>query len=305
VFDYAMREGPRLAEAFTSGLAAGQRARESKQRAKEVETARGDRLTERNQALMEKFGADAVVDPESGVVDVTRSAGAARDRAGLAAMAMQAGEAEAMGMSLADFPDEARQLPEYKAGLAKGLARVQQEERMLERIGTREDAMMKRQLEVEKLQQEGLNRRQQEKDSADFLQTILRPPSGSSATRPSIRVTEGPTGTSINRTFGSEDELRAFQQQEAARKGASGGTGDTEYDDAVRAVLKQYEDLQGRGLGEGWDIETDSKGIPRLESSWMFDTATPEAIAALRRKVNPKGGSRSGVPLRDVMPGQR
>lgn len=303
VFDYAMREGPNLAQAFTAGLAAGQRARESKQRAKEVETARGDRLAERNQALLERFGADAVVDPESGTVDVTRSAGAARTRAELAKLAEQAGEVEALGMSMADLPDEARQLPEYRAGMARGLAKARQEEMMLNRIGEREKAMFDRQKQLEEIQQRGLTERQQMGDSADFVRALLSPRGGASAGAPPIRVVERQDGTSTTtRTFRTEEERKAYEDAKARESGSTADTGsDPDYTKAAREAIRQYDALKSRGIGA--DIDFDKSGIPKVTPSQFWDTANDEMIDALRRKVNPRGqpAGRAPVPLGSVI----
>ena len=295
VFDYAMREGPNIAQAFTAGLNAGQRARESKQRAKEVEVARGDRITERNQAAMERFGADAVVDPESGTVDVMRSAGAARDRQAMAAMAAQAGEAEAMGLSMADLPPQARELPEYKAGLARGLAKSRQEDMMLERIGAREDAMQKRQLEVEKVQQEGLNRRQMEENNSRFVSSLMRPRGRSSdtdASDTSVRYTDPKSGAAY--TFKSQEAFDKWRGRDGGKPPET--SGDPDFSKAARDAIKEYDALKGRGIGA--DLEFDSKGLPTVSPSSFWDTATDETIGALRRKVEPKQKPSGLEPVR-------
>ena len=302
VFDYAMREGPRLAEAFTAGLAAGQRARDSKQRSKEVETARGDRLAERNQALLERFGADAVMDPESGTVDVTRSAGAMRERGDLAKLAEQAGEVEALGMSMADLPPQARELPEYKAGMARGLAKSRQEDMMLNRIGEREKAMLDRQKEIEQIQQKGLTERQQMGDSADFVRALLSPRGGAAAGSPPISMVERPDGTSVTRKFRTEEELRAFQDEQAKRGQAADGSGDKEFTQAARDAIDEYDRLKKRGIAA--DLEFDSKGIPKVTvgKGW-FDwnaSANDENISALRRKAGIPEGS-GAVPFKTLM----
>lgn len=298
VFDYAMREGPNLAQAFTAGLASGQRARESKQRAKEVEVARGDRITERNQAAMERFGADAVVDPESGTVDVMRSAGAARDRGQLAKLAEQAGEAEAMGLSMADLPPQAREMPEYKVGLARGLAKSRQEDMMLERIGAREDAMQKRQLEVERVQQEGLNRRQMEENNSRFVSALMRPAAGGGrsgdGSDTSVRYTDPESGAAY--TFKSQEAFDKWRGRDGGQPAAT--SGDPDFEKAAREAIKEYDALKGRGVGA--DLEFDSKGIPTVSPSSFWDTATDETIGALRRKVEPKQkpSGLAPVPLR-------
>ena len=304
VFNYAMREGPRLAEAFTAGLAAGQRARDSKQRAKEVEIARGDRLAERNQALLERFGADAVVDPESGTVDVTRSAGAMRERGELAKLAEQAGEVEALGMSMADLPPQARELPEYKAGLARGLAKARQEEMMLNRIGEREKAMLDRQKEIEETRQRGLTERQQMGDSADFVRALLSPRGGSGGTDTSdtsVRYTDPDTGAVY--TFKSQE---AFDKWRGKAPETQDAGLDPDYTKAARDAIKQFDALQARGVPA--KLEIDDAGIPKVTPKsgvWDFFSteATPETIDALRRKVNPRAqpAGRAPVPLNSVI----
>lgn len=295
VFIYAMREGPRLAEAFTAGLAAGQRARDSKQRAKEVETARGDRLAERNQALLERFGADAVVDPESGTVDVTRSAGAMRERGELAKLAEQAGEVEALGMSMADLPPQARELPEYRAGMARGLAKVRQEDMMLNRISEREKAMLDREKEIEQIQQKGQTERQQMGDSADFVRALLSPRGRSSDTDAS--------DTSVRYTDPDNGAVYTFKSQEAYDKWRGKApeeqpTGvDPDFTKAAREAIKQYEALKNRGKGA--DLDFDKSGLPKVTPSGFYDTANDQVIEALRRKVEPqkKLTGRTPVPV--------
>ena len=297
VFDYAMREGPRLAEAFTAGLAAGQRARDSKQRAKEVETARGDRLAERNQALLERFGADAVMDPESGTVDVTRSAGAMRERADVAALARQAGEAEAFGMSMADVPPEIRQMPEYNEGMARGLSTVKRDEMIGARAAERAAEILDRQKEIKKIEQQGLTERQQMGDSADFVRALLRPRGGAGAGSPTISMVERPDGTSVTRKFRTEEELQAFQDEQAKRGEAAGGSKDKEFTQAARDAIDEYDRLKNRGIAS--DLEFDSKGLPKVTPSRFLDTANDQVIDALRRKVEPqkKLTGRTPVPL--------
>lgn len=296
VFDYAMREGPRLAEAFTAGLAAGQRARDSKQRAKEFETARGDRLTERNQALLERFGADAVVDPESGTVDVTRSAGAMRERGELAKLAEQAGEVEALGMSMADLPAQARELPEYRVGMARGLAKARQEEMMLNRIGEREKAMLDRNKEIEQIRQRGLTERQQMGDSADFVRALMSPRggagSGGEPSDTSVRYTDPDTGAVY--TFKSQE---AYDKWRGKAPETQDSGPDPDYTKAAREAIREYDALKSRGIGA--DLDIDSKGIPKVTPSRFWDTANDAVIDALRRKVEPqkKLTGRTPVPV--------
>ena len=204
-------------------------------------------------------------------------------------------------MSMADLPPQARELPEYKAGLARGLAKARQEEMMLNRIGEREKAMFDRQKQIEEIQQKGLTERQQMGDSADFVRALLSPRGAASAGAPTISVVERPDGTSVTRKFRSEEELRAFQDEQARQAQASGGTGDREFEDAAREAIRQYEAFKARGVGA--DLDFDSKGIPKVTPSRFWDSANDEVIDALRRKVEPRAqpAGRAPVPLNSLI----
>ena len=309
VFNYAMREGPNIAQAFTAGLNAGTRMKEAKTAEKNREADKLDREKAKKQSFEMEFGQDIVTNPQTGEVDIPASRGAQTKRKQQEQFAGSAGESYAGGISLDGLTPEIMESPAFKAGVARGMAKIQQEDALLGRITKREEEAQKRQAEVERIQQEGRQKIEQDRNQARFLETILggggRPASAGS---PPIRVVERPDGTSTTtRTFRTEEERKAYEDAKAKESGNTGDLGpDPDYTKAARDAIKQFEALQARGVPA--KLEIDDAGIPKVTPKsgvWDFFSteATPETIDALRRKVNPRGqpAGRAPVPLNSVI----
>jgi hypothetical protein len=295
VFDYAMREGPNIAGAFTAGLAAGSRIKEAKTAEKERGQARADRMAEREALLTERFGGDVVLDPESGTVDVAASG----KRRQLGEIAAAAGESYGMGFAPDGLTPEIMELPQFKAGAARGAMKMRADEMQMERTDARERAMLDRQLQVQKAENESRERMAADERSGDLLRTLLTPRSAASIPRKPIRVTEGggDTGKPRVQYDFTPEELEAYQnrQKEAADAAAL-----DKADAPILEALRKYDEL--KSLGKGADIETDASGNPVITESSFWDTATPEVIEALRRRSRGRGKTNAPVPLGVLVP---
>ena len=303
VFDYAMREGPNIAQAFTAGLNAGTRMKEVKNLEKNREADKLDREKAKKQSFEMEFGQDIVRNPQTGEVDIPMSREAQTRRKSEEQFAEWAGSAEAGGKQAAGVDDAIRQSPAYKRGQVRGMMDIQKEVDALNRITKREEEAQKRQKEIEQIQQKGLTERQQMGDSADFVRALLSPRGRTAAGSPPIRVVERPDGTSTTtRTFRTEEERKAYEDARDRESGNTGDLGpDPDYTKAARDAIKQFDALQARGVPA--KLEIDDAGIPKVKPKtgfWDFSSpVTRETIDALRRKVEPqkKLTGRTPVPV--------
>ena len=316
VFDYAMREGPNIAQAFTAGLNAGTRMKEAKTAEKNREADKLDREKAKKQSFEMEFGQDIVTNPQTGEVDIPMSREAQARRKSEEQFAEWAGSAEAGGKQAAGVDDAIRQSPAYKRGQVRGMMDIQKEMDALNRITKREEEAQKRQEAIEAWRRRGMMIQEGIKQAGGVLKGMFggRPASAGS---PPIRVVERPDGTSTTtRTFRTEEERKAYEDARAREGGDTGDLGaDPDYTKAARDAIKQFEALQARGVPA--KLEIDDAGIPKVTPKsgvWDFFSteATPETIDALRRKVNPRGQpagrassstGRSPVPVGDVMKG--
>jgi hypothetical protein len=294
VFDYAMREGPNIAGAFTAGLAAGQRMKEAKTAEKERGQARADRLAEREASLVERFGGNAVLDPESGTVDVAASG----KRRQLGEIAAAAGESYGMGFAPDGLTPEIMELPQFKAGAARGAMKMRADEMQTERADARERAIADRMMEVDKQRNESRERMAADERSGDFLRMLLTPRSGGRAvSEDTITVTEGGGDTGqprVQRKFRSQEELDAYQnrQKEAADAAAM-----EQQDAPIQAALDEIRRMKAMGVKPS--ITRDANGNPKVIDSWFFgETVTPAMEQALEAQLK---GSKRPVPLPVLM----
>ena len=308
VFNYAMREGPNIAQAFTAGLNAGTRMKEAKTAEENRKADKLDREKAKKQSFEMEFGQDIVTNPQTGEVDIPASRGAQTKRKQQEQFAGSAGESYAGGISLDGLTPEIMESPAFKAGVARGMAKIQQEDALLGRITKREEEAQKRQAEVKRIEQEGRQKIEQDRNQARFLETIL----GGGGTRRSSTSDEPPSDTSVRYTDPETGAAYTFKSQEAFDKWRGKApeekdTGpDPDYTKAARDAIKQFEALQARGVPA--KLEIDDAGIPKVtpkSAVWDFFSteATPETIDALRRKVNPRGqpAGRAPVPLNSVI----
>jgi hypothetical protein len=254
-------------------------------------------MAEREASLVERFGGDAVMDPESGTVDIAASG----KRRQLGEIAAAAGESYGMGFAPDGLTPEMMELPQFKAGAARGAAKMRADEMQMERADARERAMMERQLQVQKADNESRERMAADDRAGDFLRTLLTPRGGGRAlSEDTITFTEGGGDTGqprVQRKFGSQEELDAYQnrQKEAAAAAAM-----EQQDAPILEALRKYDEL--KSLGKGADIETDASENPVITESRFWDTATPEVIEALRRRVRGRGKTNAPVPLGALVP---
>lgn len=292
---YAMREGPNIAGAFTAGLAAGQRMKEAKMAEKERGQARADRLAEREASLVERFGGDAVLDPESGTVDIAASS----KRRQLGEIAAAAGESYGMGFAPDGLTPDIMELPQFKAGAARGAAKMRADEMQMERTDARERAIAERQLQVQREQNASQERRAADDRSGDLLRTLLTPRSGGrTASEDTVTITEGGGDTGkprVSRKM-SPDEYDAYQKRQAE---AAAAAAMEQQDAPILEAIRKYDEL--KSIGKGADIGKDAAGNPVITESSFWDTATPEVIDALRRRTRGRGQTNAPVRLDQIM----
>jgi hypothetical protein len=296
VFDYAMREGPNIAGAFTAGLAAGSRIKEAKTAEKERGQARADRMAEREALLTERFGGDVVLNTESGTVDVAASG----KRRQLGEIAAAAGESYGMGFAPDFLTPEMMELPQFKAGAARGAMKMRADEMQTERADARERAIADRMMEVDKQRNESRERIAADERSGDFLRMLLTPRSGGrAASEDTVTITEGGGDTGkprVSRKM-SPEEYDAYEKR---NKEAAAAAAVEQQDAPILEALRKYDEL--KSLGKGADIETDASGNPVITESSFWDTATPEVIEALRRRSRGRGKTNAPVPLGVLVP---
>jgi len=280
VFDYAMREGPNIAGAFTAGLAAGSRIKEAKTAEKERGQARADRLAEREASLVERFGGDAVLDPESGTVDIAASG----KRRQLGEIAAAAGESYGMGFAPDGLTPEIMELPQFKAGAARGAAKMRADEMQMERADARERAIAERMLEVDKQRNESRERMAADERSGDLLRTLLTPRGGGrTASEDTVTITEGGGDTGkprVSRKM-SPEEFDAYQKRQAE---AAAAAAMEQQDAPIQAALDEIARMEA--MGKKPSITRDANGNPKVIDSWFFgETVTPAMKAALQGQL--------------------
>lgn len=300
VFDYAMREGPNIAGAFTAGLAAGQRMKEAKTAEKNREADKADREKSKRQSFEMEFGQDIVTNPQTGEVDIPASRGAQEKRKQQEAFAGSAGESYAGGISMDGLTPEIMESPAFKAGVARGMAKIQQEEAMLGRISKREEEAQKRQEAIEAQRRRGMMIQEGIKQAGGVLKGLFGGRSGGrTASEDTITVTEGGGDTGkprIERKFKSQEELDAYQKRQAE---AAAAAAMEQQDAPILEALRKYDEL--KSLGKGADIDKDAAGNPVITESSFWDTATPEVIEALRRRSRSRGQTNAPVRLDQIM----
>jgi hypothetical protein len=294
VFDYAMREGPNIAGAFTAGLAAGSRIKEAKTAEKERGQARADRMAEREALLTERFGGDVVLNPESGTVDVAASG----KRRQLGEIAAAAGESYGMGFAPDFLTPEMMELPQFKAGAARGAMKMRADEMQTERADARERAIADRMMEVDKQRNESRERMAADDRAGDFLRTLLTPRGGGRAvSEDTITVTEGGGDTGqprVQRKFRSQEELDAYQKRQ---KEAADAAALDKADAPIQAALDEIRRMKAMGIKPS--ITRDENGNPKVIDSMFFgETVTPAMEQALEAQLK---GSKRPVPLPVLM----
>jgi hypothetical protein len=179
--------------------------------------------------------------------------------------------------------------------------KMRADEMQMERTDARERAMLDRQLQVQKAENESRERMAADERSGDFLRMLLTPRSGGrAASEDTITITEGGGDTGqprVQRKFRSQEELDAYQKRQ---KEAADAAALDKADAPILEALRKYDEL--KSLGKGADIETDASGNPVITESSFWDTATPEVIEALRRRSRGRGKTNAPVPLGVLVP---
>lgn len=295
VFDYAMREGPNIAQAFTSGLSAGMRMKEAKTAEENRKADKLDREKAKKQSFEMEFGQDIITNPQTGEVDIPMSRQAQERRKAEEQFAEWAGSAEAGGKQAAGVDDAIRQSPAYKRGQVRGMMDIQKEMDALNRITKREEEAQKRQEAIEAQRRRGIMIQEGIKQAGGVLKGMFggRRSSGSAdQSDTSVRYTDPDTGAVY--TFKSQEAFDKWRGK-ASEEQPTGA--DPDFTKAAREAIRQYEAFKARGVGA--DLDFDSKGIPKVTPSQFWDSANDEVIDALRRKVEPqkKLTGRTPVPV--------
>lgn len=190
----------KIGEAYLRGRdIRDQREREQMDRFREdnrIERQERDRKIRDRDNTLEKLGADAVVDPNTGDIDVAKSVLKRQQRIEAERIAESAGELEGLGMKQ-DIPEELRSHPSYRVGQSRALAKVQGKKLEHDYEMEIERAREARYRGIEELRQQGLNNRAGSKpDRSDDISEVEEDPV---------------SGTKTTRRFASEEEYNAYK----------------------------------------------------------------------------------------------
>lgn len=269
----------RLAEAVMSGFQAGAAMKRQREATAEREQARADRLAEQQSRLLQEFGPDAVIEPESGAVDINRSALARQKRLESEAIAEAIGEEEAIsGFSRADVDQSIRQNPGYLRGQARGASRRAQEE-----------AMIRRWTEVEQERTKGAREREEIRRETELEKAIL----DDMFKEP--KAEKGDEAT-VKETIDGKEVTYKVPKSELGRLRPSEPAAEDPYDKALREI--QEAEKQGRDF----DLEIEN-GVPVIRGNLMFPTAPADArarVEALRRRSGAAPRT-NAIPITDLL----
>jgi hypothetical protein len=258
---------PDIAGAFTRGAALGQQARERQERKKEVDAERAYRIDRDRSELLGRFGADAVVDPESGVIDPGASAAKREERLRQEQIARGLGEASVFDPKL-NIPPGMDQNPAFQQGQAAAQARRMEGESTAERAAKRAreeiEARGQAQRRVETIRQTG----QTIRDIARRAAEAARQSTGGGVT-----VVDGPGGRTVTRKYGSQAEADAAMPSPPSPE-------EQERDASIEAHEKAIRDAKRlREQGKKISVEFDKKnGNPVVDTAWVFGDKDPVGV---------------------------
>ena len=245
----------RLAESVMAGYQAGMQSKRDKEAAAERERARADRLALEQQRLLQEFGPDAVIEPESGIVDIARSAQARQKRLEGETIAEAIGQQEAIqGWSRNDISPEIRQSPGYLRGQARAAADM-----------ARQQAIIDRYTQVEELRAKGAEKREDLRQMYRMMGDLFKeekPAAGEMVT-----ITEDLPGGGRARRSVSKAEFEAIQKQKTEQAAAA--------EDPYAKAREAAE--EAKRTGKSIDLEM-KNGIPVIEKSLMFPDDPDEVI---------------------------
>lgn len=282
---------PDIAGAFTRGAALGQQARERQERKKELDAERAYRIDRDRSELLGRFGGDAVIDPESGVIDPGASLARREERLRQEQIARAMGEASVFDPKL-QVPPGMDQNPAFNLGRAAAEARRIESDATTERAAARALAEIQARnqgmVERERVQQEAQTLRDAEKRAAELAE--------SAAARRRVKVVEGPLGRTVTRTLDGDEADAAMRAPVSPADQAA-----KEQMDAINEALALAQQM--RAAGQNIDLDIDDKGKPTISKSRAFHD-NERAIEMLRRMQQQAGGGRtSTAPVRlDQLP---
>jgi len=287
---------PDIAGAFTRGAALGQQARERQERKKEVDAERAYRIDRDRAELLGRFGADAVIDPESGVIDPGASAAKREERLRQEQIARGLGEASVFDPKL-NIPPGMDQNPAFQQGQAAAQARRMEGESTAERAAKRAreeiEARGQAQRRVETIRQTGQTIRDIARRAAEAA--------AAGSKGPTLRIKRtGPDGEEYTETLTGE---RAQQYIDASPKPMSEDqqAAKTRMDAILKAEQLAEQMLAG---GQNIDLDIDKDGKPKITKSRMFHD-NERALGMLREmRAKAGGGQQQGSgPVRlDQLP---
>jgi hypothetical protein len=257
---------PDIAGAFTRGAALGQQARERQERKKEVDAERAYRIDRDRAELLGRFGADAVVDPESGVVDPGASAAKREERLRQEQIARGLGEASVFDPKL-NIPPGMDQNPAFLQGQAAAQARRMEGEfktdraqkAALDEIQARAIAQQR----LEKIRQLGRFGLDVSKRAAEAARQ---------STGGGVTVVDGPGGRTVTRKYGSQAEADAALGQSPSPE-------EQERDASIAAHEKAMRDaIRLREQGKKISVEFDKNGNPVVDTAWVFGDKDPVGV---------------------------
>jgi hypothetical protein len=248
---------PDIAGAFTRGMALGQQARERADRKKEFDAERAYRIDRDRAELLGRFGADAVIDPESGVIDPGASAAKREERLRQEQIARGLGEASIFDPKM-NIPPGMEENPAFQQGAAAARARMMEGEfkdsqvskRALDQIQARERA----QRGVETIRQTGQTIRDIARRAAEAAKQ---------STGGGVTVVDGPGGRTVTRKYGSQAEADAAMPSPPSPE-------EQERDASIAAHEKAIRDAKRlREQGENVKVKFDKDGKPVVDTTWF------------------------------------
>lgn len=224
------------------------------------------RANRERERMMIDLGEDVTLTPE-GEIDVQTSLAKRKQRQDADVLAASAGELEGLGMEQ-PIPEELRNLPAYRAGKARALAK---------RTYDRDRAEMDQ--AIERIRQEGYTRRAQIGADSRIDAALLKP----TKTGNEIEVEEEDfaTGAKTKRRFNSPEEFRAYQAEK-------GGNAPAELTPLEQA-MKDFEAAQAEGAGvrlvekKGGDVSVERT------------STRPDNPAIVRRRLEQLGTRKGGT----------
>jgi hypothetical protein len=269
---------PDIAGAFTRGAALGQQARERQERKKEVDAERAYRIDRDRAELLGRFGGDAVVDPESGVIDPGASLARREERLRQEQIARAMGEASVFDPKL-NIPPGMDQNPAFALGQAAANARRMEGQSKTDEA--RKAALDE--IQAQAIAQQKLERiRQLGRFGLDISRRAAELANQSSGG--GVTVTETlPDGTRVRRVFPNEEARQAamppsISEDEKAAK--------TRMDNILKAEQLAEQML---AAGQNIDLDIDKDGNPIITKSRMFHD-NDRALGVIRQMKKQAGG---------------